>query len=130
MTIQHEYRVVHVIRVVWNAKFEGAFVFGFRPKKDQEQVKLGQISKFKISTQNILILSTTSGNAKKKLFKNDETRFSWFLGHCTAKNKYIALNCVRVWYVAVKHAFRLLVTFETLDFTSIYFLKLEYLLII
>ena len=53
--------------VVWNAKFDRAFVFGFDPKKDQKQIKLGQISKFKISIQNILTLSTTNRNAKKSI---------------------------------------------------------------
>ena len=37
----------------------------------------------------------------REVLKNDVTGFPWFLGHCTDKNKYIALNCVRVWYVAV-----------------------------
>ena len=96
-------------------------MFKFYSRKGKLQVKLGQIrSNFQI--QNFLtkvcylvefclripkkchFLCTRIGNAKNYFFKNYFQKcyaitFTCFLGHCTAKNKDIALNFVYMLFV-------------------------------
>ena len=53
--------VRHIFCVIWNVELHGTFHFLFYPMQGQGQVKLGQISKSKISLQkkNIPILSSS-----------------------------------------------------------------------
>ena len=124
-----------------------AFIFKFEPRKGQLHVKQGQItSNFKI--QNFLIqiclsCADLSQNSKNVIYfyvqqlemqkiafqKCDVITFTWFSGHCTAKNKDIALKfCVRVVCMYVDHIYSgCLDNVKNLDFIGNYFWKFEIL---
>ena len=80
------------------------FISKFDPRKGHFQVKLGQISKFKILLQKhaqffliipkmcFIFMYVNQKCQKLCLKKSDVITFSWFFDQCTAKNKDIALK--------------------------------------
>ena len=97
-------------------------IFKFDPRKGQLQVKLGQIrSNFKIQnfltkiylscadlsqdSKNVIYFYVRQLEMSKNVFqKCDVITFTWFFGHCTAKNEDIALKfCMRVIYMYLDH---------------------------
>ena len=99
-------------------------IFKVDPNKGQLQVKLGQI-KSNLKIQNLLTkiclsCADLSQESKKDIYfyvrqlemlknafqKCEVITFNWFFGHCTAKNKDIALNfCMRVACTYLDHIF-------------------------
>ena len=101
-----------------------SFIFKLDPRKDQIHVKLGQMwSTFKIQnflTQICLSCADLSQNFKNVIYsyvqqlemlknafqRGDVITFTWSSGHCTAKNKDIALQfCVRVVCMYFDHVY-------------------------
>ena len=99
-------------------------IFKFDPRKGQLQVKLGQIrSNFKIQnflTKICLSCADLSQDSKNVIYfyvrqlempknafqKCDVITFTWFFGHCTGKNKDIALKfCMRVVCMYLDHIY-------------------------
>ena len=117
------------------------FIFKFDPRKGQLQVKLGQIrSNFKIQnflTKICLSCADLSQDSKNVIYfyvrqlempqnafqKCDVITFTWFLGHCTAKNKDIALKfCLHVVCMYLDNIYSgFLNTLKILDYIGNYF---------
>ena len=56
--------------------------------------------------------------------KSDVIRFTWFLGHCTARNKYISLKfCTLVVGIYFYTKFSGFYVFKNFDFVGVYFWK-------
>ena len=119
------------------------FIFNFNPRKGQLYVKLGQIwSNFKFQiffTKICLCCTVLSHDTKNAIYfyvlqlmpktafpKFDVIKFTAFWGHCTTKNKYIALKFrMRVVCMCLDH---ILSGFwdklKILDFIGSYFWKI------
>ena len=122
-------------------------IFEFDPRKGQLGVKIGQIgSNFKIQnflTKTCLSCGNLSQDSKNVIYfcvrqleipksvfrKCDVSTFTCFFGHCTAKNKDIALKfCMPVVCMYLDHIYSgFLDNLKISDFIGNYFWKIEIL---
>ena len=72
MKMLHVRRATRVLRVIWNAEYDGGIHFRFRPRKGQSKVKLGQ-KRLNLQNQYFLlkmsILSSFVSGFQKNVFQ-------------------------------------------------------------
>ena len=102
--------MIHVLWVICNVEFDGGILFHIWPKIRSSFDQKGQNLKSKFSFRYIPVLfsfvsgfqkwhlfwRTTIRNSKNQVSKNDVMTINRFLGHCTARIKILAWNCIHL----------------------------------